>query len=255
MGHLKKFKSTDQKYAPSLKQNNLMMLKLPPPPSSNTCTCNIKSDQRKLLLHVVNVNKFLTNRFQEIQEFLDATQAVMQTSMYKNNNRFRNDKAFKGQKMVVRTLQRLKDLELKKVLKRFSDLLPLAVDIKSPQIELYLPMDSVLHHWLCKIRQAFAMSERLLGLCEHTTKYLLARIRLGHFWNWAVFSFANISRIWTLSQTMMLHLHLGFDVYKQLLQCLPKSEVQWLPETIQIPNELLPPDSQLREKETMKKLL
>ena len=41
--------------------------------------------------------------------------------MYKNNNRFRNDKAFKGQKMVMRTLQRLKDLNLKEVLKRFSE--------------------------------------------------------------------------------------------------------------------------------------
>ena len=63
----------------------------------------------------------------------------------------------------------------------------------------------------------------------------------------------SISR--TLSQSMMVYLHLGYNVYKQLLQCLPKSEVQWLPETIQILNELLHPDSQLREKETVKKLL
>ena len=227
---------------------------LPPPPPSNTSATKVNSDERELLLYTVNVNKFLKNRFQEVQEFLDATQAVMQTSTYKNNNRFRNDKAFKGQKMVMRTLQRLKDLNLKEVLKRFSDLIPLAVDIKNTDRDLYLPMDSVLHHWLCNIKQAFDLSERLLGLCEHTVKYLLARIRLGHFWNWAVFSYANISRIWTLSQTMVLYLHLGYDVYKQLLECLPKSEVQWLPETIQIENELLHPDSQLREKETMKKL-
>ena len=63
----------------------------------------------------------------------------------------------------------------------------------------------------------------------------------------------SISR--TLSQSMMVYLHLGYDVYKQLLQCLPKSEVQWLPDTIEILNELLHPDSQLGEKEIVKKLL
>ena len=98
--------------------------------------------------------------------------------------------------MVQRTLQKLKDLGLKEVLKRFSDLMPLPIDIKEPSRKLYLPVDSVLQHFLCVTMQAFLLSERLLGLCEHTKKYLLARIELGHFWNWAVFSFANVSRIW-----------------------------------------------------------
>ena len=150
----------------------------------------------EILLHAIKVNKFLAIRLQDVQDFLDATQAVMQTSIYKNSNRFRNDKAFKGMKMVQRTLQKLKDLGLQEVLKRFSDLMPLPIDIKEPSRKLYLPVDSVLQHLLCVIMQAFFLTERLLGLCEHTKKYLLARIQLGHFWNWAVFSFANVSRIW-----------------------------------------------------------
>ena len=148
------------------------------------------------MLYTIKVNKFLNNRFREIQEFLDATQAVMHTSIYKNSNRFRNDKAFKGLKMVQRTLSKLKDMGLSSNLKRFSDLMPLPIDIKDVSRNFYLPTDSVLHHWLSILIQTFSLAERLLGLCEHTRKYLLARIRLGHFWNWAVFSFANISRIW-----------------------------------------------------------
>ena len=59
----------------------------------------------------------------------------------------------------------------------------------------------------------------------------------------------------TLSQTVMVNIHLGYGIYNQLLQHLPHSDVKWLPEAIQLPKELIPIDSSLREKETLKKLL
>lgn len=239
-----------------MSSNCFTMLDIPPPPTINTGRIStINSDQRETLLHVIKVNKFLSNRFNEIQEYLDATEAVMQTSLYKNSNRFRSDKAFKGLKMVQRTLQRLKDLRLQKVIKRFSDVMPLPIDIKATSRDLYLPVDSILQHLLCTIFQASIFSERLIGLCEHTKKYLLARIQLGHFWNWAVFSFANISRIWTLSQTLVVNLHLSYDVYNKLLEHLPHSDIRWLPEAIKLTQEVIPANSALREKETIKKLL
>ena len=59
----------------------------------------------------------------------------------------------------------------------------------------------------------------------------------------------------TLSQTVMVNIHLGYGIYNQLLQHLPHSDIKWLPEEIQLPKELIPIDSSLREKETLKKLL
>lgn len=59
----------------------------------------------------------------------------------------------------------------------------------------------------------------------------------------------------TLSQTIMVNIHLGHGIYNQLLQHLPHSNVKWLPEEIHLPKELIPIDSALREKETLKKLL
>jgi len=59
----------------------------------------------------------------------------------------------------------------------------------------------------------------------------------------------------TLSQTIMVNIHLGHGIYNQLLQHLPHSNVKWLPEEIHLPKELIPIESALREKETLKKLL
>ena len=53
----------------------------------------------------------------------------------------------------------------------------------------------------------------------------------------------------------MLNLHLSFDVHKQLLLVFPKSDVKWLPDTVQFPQELIPSNSNLKEKETLKNLL
>ena len=59
----------------------------------------------------------------------------------------------------------------------------------------------------------------------------------------------------TLSQTIMVNIYLGYGIYNQLLQHLPHSDVKWLPEEIQLPKELIPIESALREKKTLKKLL
>ena len=59
----------------------------------------------------------------------------------------------------------------------------------------------------------------------------------------------------TLSQTILVNIHLGYGIYNQLLQHLPHSDIKWLPEEIKLPKELIPIDSALREKETFKKLL
>ena len=59
----------------------------------------------------------------------------------------------------------------------------------------------------------------------------------------------------TLSQTVMVNIQLGYGIYNQLLQHLPHSDIKWLPEEIKLPKELIPIDSALREKETLKKLL
>lgn len=138
----------------------------------------------------------MQNRFQEIQDFLDDTETVLGTTIYKNHNRFRNDKAFKGLKMIQKSLERLKNLKLHSTLRRFSELMPLMVDLKDSYSSPYIPSLSILQHLLCIHIGTFLQAQRLLGLCEHSSKYLLARIRLGHFWSWALFSIANVSRLW-----------------------------------------------------------
>ena len=50
----------------------------------------------------------------------------------------------------------------------------------------------------------------------------------------------------TLSQTVMVNIHLGYCIYNQLLQHLPHSDIKWLPEEIKLPKELIPIDCKLK---------
>ena len=138
----------------------------------------------------------MQGRISEIFEFMEATEAVMKTSLYKNQNRFRNDKAFKGMRMILKSIDRLRSLRIVDSIRRFNDTLPLASDISETTSTLYLPMKNLLQQVLLLMIAYFEQAQRLIGLCEYTVSYLNARIRLGHFWNWAVFSLANTSRLW-----------------------------------------------------------
>lgn len=194
-------------------------------------------------------------RFAQIDEFLDATESVLNASIYKNNNRFRNDKAFKGLKMIKRTVERLKDLQFKSCLNQFSEHLPLASDVKKSKNDLYLPSRPILQHFLgCHIK-VFLQAKKLLCLCEYTSAYLQARIKLGHFWNWALFNFANVSRLWTLAQSMLVYLHLSYSELQKLMPICIETNNSWLPEGVEFPRELFETKSVLREKDTIKQLL
>jgi len=183
----------------------------------------------------------------------NSTLDILDVSIYKNHNRFRNDKAFKGVKMTRKAIRRLKHLRFLSTLCQFYELLPLSSDVLLTNTVLYLPTNSVLQHWLVLHERAFGLCKRVLGLCQHTSTYLLYRIKLGHFWNWAVFNFANISRLWTLTQALMVNLHLSFCFHKELLEFLPKSAIGWLPKDYCLSNVLITSD--LAEKETISTLL
>jgi hypothetical protein len=142
------------------------------------------------------VLKHLKKRLKEIESFTVATLSVQKTSIYKNHNRFRNDKALKGLKMLQTAFKRLDKYNLIVNLDKFFESLnPLANDLKNQKI-IYLPTVSICQYWLLTQSQVFKICQRICGLCEHLSKHLLFRIRLGHFWNWASFNFANVSRLW-----------------------------------------------------------
>ena len=148
------------------------------------------------LVFMARAIKSMIKRFEQINDFFDKTIAVINASVYKNHNRFRNDKAFKGLKMITKKWSRLQNIKLVSKLQKFLSMLPLVVDLKDPSKSLHLPSMSMLEHLLVTFVSCFELAKKLMGLCEYTNRHFLARINLGHFWNWAVFSSASTSRVW-----------------------------------------------------------
>ena len=222
------------------------------PPVNNIRVERLSEEQKNCVQHSTKCLSYMIKRMEEIKQYLDDSEDVLKTTIYKNHNRFRNDKAFKGMKMVRRTLERIRDLDLLVSIRKFSGLLPKSTDLSK---SIYAPSDVMLQQILCAHLKTFFQASRLLHLCEHSSKYLLARIQLGHFWNWALFAFSIISRLWTLAQSLMVYVHLSYLNLRPLDSVCPKSDIKWLPEALEFPSELIPTKSDLSEKETIKSLL
>ena len=84
------------------------------------------------MLHSHKVLKHLRKRFQEIQKEIDETTInVINVTIYKNHNRFRNDKGFKGLKMLQKTYKKLNSIRFEQCIQIFMESLPLASDLMS----------------------------------------------------------------------------------------------------------------------------
>ena len=197
-------------------------------------TCQIPD----LLIHSHKVLKHLRTRNTEIEEYIEATMKVLDTLIYKNTNRFRKDKGFQGLKMAQTSLRKLQELKLLSEIQKFRELLPLSSDVhKLPA--LYLPTLPSLKYFQIVHLKAFQLCQKIIGRCEHTCKHLTYRIKLGHFWNWATYNLASISRIWTLIQALMVNLHLSYEFHLKLVSFIPQSSAQWSGTLITLPESLL----------------
>jgi hypothetical protein len=54
----------------------------------------------ELLIHAIKTTRHLKQRFFELKDLIDVEVATLNTFVYKNNNRFHNDKGFKDVRIV-----------------------------------------------------------------------------------------------------------------------------------------------------------
>jgi len=97
--------------------------------------------------------------------------------------------------MTQKHCKALRRFPLLEFLNKFKSQLPHEEDIKSRE-KVYLPTQNHVKHWLAVHKVAFDLCHKIVGYCAHAAKYLEMRLQTGHFWNWAVFMLANVSRIW-----------------------------------------------------------
>ena len=225
------------------------------PPSNVTIKVeNLISEYKTDLVHDHKVLKHLKLRIMEIEDFIESTMKILNTTIYKNTNRFRKDKGFQGLQMVQKSTEKLQKLNFCQEIQRFREQLPLSSDVYKSSY-LYLPTSPSLQYFLIIHLKMFQMCQKILGRCDHACAHLMYRIKLGHFWNWAAFNLANVGRLWTLIQSLMVHLHLSYEFHLKLFEFLPKSSTQWSGFEVNLPKTLIEENSKLRENETIIKLL
>merc|ERR1712062_685596 len=211
-----------------------------PPSNSTLKVSNLQKHEKDLLIHSHKVLKHLRSRMTEIEEFIEATMKLLDTLIYKNTNRFRSDKGFQGLKMTQKSVKKLKEMNIIQEIQKFRELLPLSSDVYKLDV-LYLPTLPSLQYFQIVHLRAFELCQKIIGRCEHACNHLTYRTKLGHFWNWVPYNLASVSRIWTLTQVLMVNLHLSYEFHSKLFSFIPQSSSgsQWSGSHLTFPPSLL----------------
>lgn len=145
--------------------------------------------------------RFFGRHFLHVSSILDVEKSALETFIYKNHHRFRNDKGFKDTKLVSKCLSRFYEVGVDKVTRDFLDAFPVLSDLMQQRpvavaSSLYLPTANMLTYVRERLAGAFRLLEKLCVYCKMAGKMQINRINLGHFWNVALSNLAVISRIW-----------------------------------------------------------
>ena len=152
----------------------------------------------------VRVLKFVDGHLNKLSAILKVEEKLLSTLLYKNHHRFRNDKGFKDLKIVLKYLNRFIKYDVQKAIKNFSDLFPLYVDVlERPPDKLYFPTASMLDYALVTLQGAFNLMRKLIVSCHNAADLCFKRLHLGHFWNVALNHLGTVSRIWSVSTSLM----------------------------------------------------
>jgi len=124
---------------------------------------------------------------------------LLHTLLYKNHNRFRNDKGYKTLRMIEKSLQKFLGAQFHSVL---PDLLQFIPD--SPlQTNVHLPTLTMCQHCMLQCLQSAAVLSKLEILCRRSGLLNMQRLNLGHFWGVAAVNLAVVGRIWVVARNLL----------------------------------------------------
>ena len=201
---------------------------LSPPCTNSLSVENLNFETKDLLLEITKVMKFFADRYKMIEGNANVELAILAQFLYKNHNRFRNDKCQRFLKMIQKSASRfLGELDLDKLVSKFNDVLPIPMDINNKD-KLYLPTRQMLEFLLVRLYGGANLLWKLIVYCQNAGELCVQRIKLGHFWNIGLNNLSCVSRLWTLSISMLVLVEKAYKCFLLLLPILPVSQVQWL---------------------------
>jgi len=155
---------------------------------------------------------------------------LLNTILYKNHNRFRNDKGYKTLRMIEKSLQKFLYSPFHTSL---PDLLQFIPD--SPlQTNVHLPTLTMGQYCMLQCLQSAAVLSKLEILCRRSGLLNMQRLNLGHFWGVAAINLAVVGRIWVVVRNLLSRHQIVFSHLLKISIHLPGQAAEY-----QLPDDLL----------------
>jgi len=225
----------------------LLKLVLNPPPISTTV--HYPNFEAKKLMKLIGIKRKLKNKFGEIEDGLNILASELKLfshMLFKNHNRFRNDKGYKDLRMLEKSLQKFMNHDFMKSLKNFLGFIP--DSSSSTIIKVYLPTYSMGHHAQLQLYGAGALLHRVEMLSKNSALLDIQRLNLGHFWGVAAQNLAVVGRVWAVCRNLLMGVQICYHGMTQLL-----TEFQTEDTTVEMPENLfsfMPEDLVLQVEQT-----
>jgi len=188
-----------------------------PPPISTTVY--YPEFQVENLRRLIGIKSKIKRNFGDIEKDLDILNSefnLFSHILYKNHNRFRNDKGYKDLRMLEKSLKKFLNHKFLNNLVNFLGFIP---DTSASKI--YLPTCAMGVHAQLQLYGAGAFLHRLEMLSRHSALLDLQRLNLGHFWGVSAQNLAVVGRIWILCRHVLLGVQLCYKGMVRLLEDLP----------------------------------
>ena len=188
------------------------------PCTNSIAVSNISEKTRELLIELDNLIKFYSKRYAILEDSTKLELSILSQFLYKNHNRFRNDKAHKFLKMIEKSCKRFwNELLLGQEVIKFYGVYPVLMDIKNKD-KVYLPTNEMLRYLLARLYGGAHLLWKIVIYSKKAGELCVQRIKLGHFWNIGLNNLSCVSRIWALSISSLV---LVEKAYKSLILLLP----------------------------------
>jgi len=199
-------------------------------PLNTTVSCpNVTTEQMKTVIKWRTRIRMVITELKDGLLQLEEELKLLTTLLYKNHNRFRNDKGYKTLRMLEKSCLRLCDNDLTNSVTDFLSFIP----DSSASNNLCLPTLSMCQYVLHNVHNSAQNLHRTEVLCRKSGLLNIQRLNLGHFWGVGAVHLAVIGRLWILSRNILVKYHHIYHNLHNICQYLPGSALNIvLPENL-----------------------
>jgi len=188
-----------------------------PPPISTTVY--YPEFQVEKLRRLIGIKSKIKRKFDDINKDLDILSSefkLFSHILYKNHNRFRNDKGYKDLRMLEKSLKKFLNHKFSNNIVNFLGFIP---DFSASKT--YLPTYAMGLHTQLQLYGAGAFLHRIEMLSRNSALLDVQRLNLGHFWGVSAQNLAVVGRIWIVCRHMLLGVQLCYKGIVRLLDDIP----------------------------------